>query len=113
MSEPRETALVLRTEPVRTWAVLVFQAAGAGLGRAGVWAVDTAHEFGSVLSALMGPAVLISYAFAAWSLASNLGWTSTFPYSAGPLSNWLVWIGIAVLVHVAADILKRCTRSSR
>ncbi|MBV9267546.1 MAG: hypothetical protein JO061_15365 [Acidobacteriaceae bacterium] len=109
MSQPRETALVLQTQPARTWTIGIFQAAGAGLGRVGVWAVDTAQEFGSVLSVLMGPAVFLAYAFASWSLAANLGWTATFPYSAGPLSNWLVWVSIAVLVHIASDVLRRCT----
>jgi hypothetical protein len=58
----------------------------------------------------MGPAIFSAYALAAWSLAANMGWTGTFLYKDGPLSNWLIWLGIAILVHVAADVLKRRTR---
>jgi hypothetical protein len=81
------------------------------LGRAGVWASDTAQEFGTLLSALMGPAVFSAYAFAAWSLAGNLGWTDTFVFPSGPLSNWLVWLAIAIVVNVASSILKRRTQA--
>lgn len=107
MSEPRISAIAVRTEPARAWTVGVFQA-GVNLGtRAGTWAVDVAQQFGSLLSALMGPAVLAGYSFAVWSLAANLGFTNTFPYAAGPLSNWLIWAGIAIAVHVAASVLQR------
>ena len=107
MSDSRISAVAIRIEPARAWSVGVLQLAGASLSRAGVWAADVAQQFGSVLSALMGPAVFSAYAFAFWSLAQNLGWTATFPYAAGPLSNWLIWLAIAILVHVAADVLRR------
>jgi hypothetical protein len=113
MSEPRITAIAIRTEPARAWSVGVLQAAGTSLSRAGVWAADTAQQFGSLVSALMGPAIFCAYAFAFWSLGANLGWTDTFPYTAGPLSNWLVWSGIAILVNVAAGVLRRHTRSEK
>jgi hypothetical protein len=113
MSEPRITAMAVLTEPARQWTFGVLQSAGASLGRVGTWAGDTAQQFGSLLSALMGPAVFCAYAFALWSLAANLGWTETFPYGAGPLSNWLIWIAIAIMVHVAAGVLRRHTSSDR
>jgi hypothetical protein len=87
-----------------------LQSSGNALGRAGAWAGETAQQFGALLSALMGPAVFSAYAFAAWSLASDLGWTDTFVFSAGPLSNWLVWLSIAILVNLASSILKRHTQ---
>jgi hypothetical protein len=59
----------------------------------------------------MGPAIVSAYAFAAWSLAANLGWTDSFLFSSGALSNCFVWFGIAVLVHLASGILRRHTRS--
>ena len=110
MSEPRTFAIAIQTELVRTRSIEFFQAAGGTLGRAAGWAVNTAQDFGSLVSALMGPAVFSAYAFAFWSLAANLGWTDTFLYATGPLSNWLIWLGIAILLHVAADVLKRRTR---
>lgn len=61
----------------------------------------------------MGPAVFCVYAFAVWSLAANLGWTDTFVFPSGPLSNWLIWIGIAILVSLAAGVLKRHAQSEK
>lgn len=91
----------------------VLQTTVAVLGRAGAWAGDTAQEFGALLSALMGPAVFSAYALAFWSLAANLGWTNTFFFSSGPLSNWLVWLGLALLVNLAASILKRHVQAGK
>jgi hypothetical protein len=89
----------------------VMQTTGSILGNGAVWAADTAQQFGALLSALMGPAVFSAYALALWSLASDLGWTNSFIFSTGPLSNWLVWLVLAVLVNVAASILKRRTEA--
>jgi hypothetical protein len=75
----------------------------------GIWASDIAQQFGALLAALMGPAVFSSYVFALWSLADNLGWTDTFVFQNGPLSNWLIWLGLAILINVAATILRRHT----
>jgi hypothetical protein len=55
----------------------------------------------------MGPAVFSAYAFAVWSLAANLGWTDSFIFTTGALSNWLVWLSLAIAVNVAAGILRR------
>jgi hypothetical protein len=110
MLEPRTTAVAaVQTESQRTWVLTMAQTSSEVLGRAAGWAGDTAQQFGVLLSVLMGPAVFSAYAFALWSLASNLGWTDTFVFISGPLSNWLIWAGIAVLVNVAASILKRHT----
>jgi hypothetical protein len=98
------TAIAITTEAPRTAALA---AAPGVFARIGVWASDTAQEFAAGVSALMGPAVFSAYALAAWSLASNLGWTNSFLFASGPLSNWLVWSAIAVAVHLAASILNR------
>jgi hypothetical protein len=76
-----------------------------------VWAADMAQQFGGIVAALMGPAVLSVYAFVAWSLAANLGWTDTFVFRTGPLSNWMIWMGAAVLVSIAASILRKHSRT--
>jgi hypothetical protein len=110
MPESRTSAIAIRTEPARAWAWGALQATSMALGRAGAWAGDTAQEFGTLVSALMGPAVFSAYALAAWSLAGNLGWTDTFVFSSGPLSNWLVWLTIAIVVNIASSILKRRTQ---
>jgi len=103
----------VRTEPARAWVLGTVQGAADVFVRAGEWAVDTAQQFGALLSALMAPAVVSVYAFALWSLAANLGWTNSFVFPAGPLSNWLIWLGIAILVHVAANVLQRHTQGEK
>lgn len=113
MSETRTTAIAVRVETVRTGVLGVVQTLGEAVGRIGAWAGDTAQHFGALLSALMGPAVFSAYAFAAWSLANNLGKTDTFVFTAGPLSNWLVWLAIAILVNLAALVLRRHTRADK
>jgi hypothetical protein len=111
MSETRSTAVAVRTEPVRAWFTGALDSTLDLLGRSGAWAANTAQQFGALLAALMGPAVFSVYAFAFWSLCANLGWTDTFIFQTGPLSNWLVWIGFAALITVAASILRRHTRT--
>lgn len=113
MPETRVTAVAVRTEPARAWALGAVQSAGEVFGRAGAWAADTAQQFGALLAALMAPAVFSIYAFAIWSLAENLGWTDTFVFPSGPLSNWLIWLGIAILVNLAASVLKRHTQTGK
>jgi hypothetical protein len=108
MPETRTTAVAIQAETPRATGLL--QVSGGFFARAGRWASDTAQEFGALVSALMGPAVFSTYAIALWSLAENLGWTDTFFFSTGPLSNWLVWLTIAILVNVAASVLQRHTR---
>ncbi len=113
MPESRTTAIAVWTEPARAWTLGVLQAVGTTLSSGATWAGDTAQRFGALVSALMGPAVVSVYALALWSLASNLGWTNTFVFSRGPLSNWLVWFAMAVLVNMAASILRRHTQSEK
>ena len=108
MPEPRTTAIAITTETTRSAGL--WPGLKVIFSRAGTWATDTAQEFAALVAALMGPAVFLGYAFATWSLAANLGWTDTFLFGSGPLSNWLVWLSIAILVNVAASILYRHTR---
>jgi hypothetical protein len=94
--------------PVAAGGMAAFsQAVASSFSRIGVWAVNTAQQFGSIVSVLMGPAVLSVYAFAAWSLTSEMGWTDSFPFATGPLSNWIIWTGLAVALHVASSVLRR------
>ena len=93
-----------------SWAMGGGRAIGRSLAKAGAWAGDTAQKFAALLADLMGPAVFLAYSMTAWSLATELGWTATFLFSTGPLSNWLIWLGFALLLNFAANILKRRTR---
>jgi hypothetical protein len=112
MAEVRTTAtaITVRVEPAKVWTIGLLQTVSAGLRSVGLWATDTAQQFGALLSALMGPAVFSSYMFAVWSLADNLGWTDSFVFHNGPLSNWLIWLGFAILLNLAATILRRHTQ---
>lgn len=107
---PTATAITVRIEPAKVWTAGLLQAIGAGVKNLGAWATDTAQQFGALLAALMGPAVFSAYVFAVWSLADNLGWTDTFVFHSGPLSNWLIWLGFAILINIAATILRRHTQ---
>ncbi len=108
--EPRSIAVAIRAENSRSWPIVLLQSSVFVLERVGVWAVDTAQQFGAMVAALMGPAVLSVYAFVAWCLAANLGWTDTFVFKSGPLSNWMIWMALAVLTSLAAGILRKRSR---
>jgi hypothetical protein len=111
-TQPTATAAVVAipAQPERAWTSAVVRGVTAATVRTGVWAGDTAQKFGALVSALMAPAVFSAYALAAWSLAGNLGWTDSFMFTSGPLSNWMVWAGLAVLMSVASSILRRHTQ---
>jgi len=111
--EPRSTAVAVRAESVRSWPAVVLQGSVFILERVGAWAADTAQQFGAMVAALMGPAVMSVYAVVAWCLAQNLGWTDTFVFKTGPLSNLMIWMGIAVLVSLAANILRKRSRTEQ
>ena len=110
IEEPRTTAIAIPSEPSRAWFGTLLQGTTLAISKAGLWASNTAQQFGALLSALMGPAVFSAYALAVWSLTSNLGWTSSFLFATGPLSNWIIWLGIAIAVHISAEVLKRHTQ---
>ncbi len=117
MNEPRATAVTIQQESSRVRALgaiqTVSQATNLALNRAGIWARDTALQFGTMVAVLMAPAVFSAYAFAAWALACNLGWTDTFVFSTGALSNWIIWLGVAILVNAAAMVLKKHTNTDQ
>jgi len=107
----RTSGIAVVTEPFRAWVGAGAHSALDVAGQAGKWFGDTAQKFASLLSDLMGPGVFTAYSLTAWSLASSLGWTGPFLVATGPLSNWLVWLGFAISLNVAASILKRRTRA--
>jgi hypothetical protein len=113
MSETRTSALAIRIEPARIWTAGILQGTANFFVQCGTWAVEFSLRFATLLAAVMGPAVLAAYVFASWSLAANLGWTGSFPFAAGPLSNWLVWAGIAIAVHAAVAVLRRAVRAEK
>ena len=113
MAETQPTAVAVAAEQARPIPVGLAQVLAAAVRQAAAWAGNTAQQLGEMLAALMGPAEVCAYAFTAWSLAENAGWTDTFIFSSGPLSNWFVWLMIAILVNLAASILRRRTQPER
>ncbi len=113
MSETQTTAMAVAAEQARPVPAGIAQVLSGGVRQSLAWAGNTAQQLGEMLSALMGPAVVCAYAFTAWSLAANAGWTDTFIFTSGPLSNWFVWLVIAGLVNLASSILRRHTQTER
>ena len=66
---------------------------------------ETSFLFHAAVLALMGARLgaLCLCAVAVWGLTSNLGLTMSLPWSNGPLSNWMVWLGLAIVLNVAAS----------
>lgn len=66
------------------------------------------HYYLSVIAVMIsGPAILSAYAFTLWSLTASIGLTKTFLWSAGPLSNWMTWLALTLLVNIVALYSKR------
>jgi hypothetical protein len=107
MAQQRIVVKVDRLHPVAAWTAAFSQAVGQELARAGNWAATTAQQCGSIVAALLGPAVLSVYVFAIWSLTSEMGWTNSFPFTSGPLSNWIIWSALAAAIHAAALVLRK------
>ncbi len=102
----------VQQEPARSWLVGTIGKSLVRAGRrSGNWAAETAQKFAALLADLLGPAVFLIYAMAAWNLCTSLGWQGNFLFATGPLSNWLVWLGLAILLNFASSILKRRTQS--
>lgn len=51
------------------------------------------------LFVVTGPTLLCAYVVVVWALSANLSLTTAFPWSKGPLSNWMTWLVLALLLH--------------
>ena len=51
---------------------------------------------------VLGPALLSAYSVTGWSLAADMGFTGSFAWRQGPLSNWMVWFVLAFALTLAA-----------
>ncbi len=64
--------------------------------------------------AAIGPTLLCAYVVAVWALSANLNLTSAFPWSTGPLANWMIWLVSALLFHVLTSKMQAyLNRSAR
>jgi hypothetical protein len=57
---------------------------------------------------------LLLYSIAVWGLTNDLGLTQCFPWSDGPLSNWMIWLALAMTLNaLAANICPATTWTER
>jgi hypothetical protein len=68
---------------------------------------DLRYYMALIALVVTGPTVLSAYVFAVWGLTANIGLTNSFPWTAGPLSNWMIWLGLALLLNPLALNLHR------
>ncbi len=59
------------------------------------------------LAALLTPATLTALALGLWKLAADLRVAGQFAIRDGLFSHWLVWLGVALLVHLIVTLLNR------
>jgi hypothetical protein len=67
--------------------------------------VETSAQAADVLVALVTPSAVIALVMGLWRLTADLGWTETFPISAGFFSHWHVWIALAIGLKFGASAL--------
>lgn len=51
--------------------------------------------FEMAMFVVTGPTLLCAYVLVVWALTANVNLTTTFPWSKGPLSNWMIWLVLA------------------
>jgi len=77
------------------------------------WIVNAAVAIarsGELCAALLAPVGALAFALGAWCLTFDLGLTSGFPVSGGPLAHWIAWVGIGLVLELCAVQLRRLTR---
>ena len=67
--------------------------------------VATSAQAADVLVALVTPSALVASVMGLWRLTADLGWTESFPISAGFFSHWIVWIALAIGLKFGASAL--------
>ena len=67
------------------------------------------RQLALAFGALLSPVSLMAYVLGGWRLAYDLGLAGQFGIT-GVFSHWQVWIGLAVVLHVAAAHLNRYGR---
>lgn len=65
------------------------------------------------LGALMGPLIAVALAFAAWSLMANMRYTALFLWTTGPFASWMIWLAMALILHLASIRLSRVQPDDR
>jgi len=58
-------------------------------------------------AALLTPAALMASVLAAWRIAADLNFASSFAIPSGLFSHWQVWLGAAVALQLCSRVLNR------
>jgi len=67
--------------------------------------VQNSAQAADVLVALVTPSAVVAFVMGLWRLTADLGWTESFPITAGFFSHWLVWIALAIGLKFGASAL--------
>jgi hypothetical protein len=92
---------VLQSVPVR----IVSGLSGTRLQSLLRRTVATSAQAADVLVALVTPSAVVALVMGLWRLTADLGWTETFPISAGFFSHWMVWVALAIGLKFGASAL--------
>lgn len=66
-------------------------------------------EVTELVGALMTPASVLAFVFAAWRLAADLGMAGQFAIASGAFSHWMVWLAVGVLFQAIGASVRRRT----
>lgn len=64
-------------------------------------------EVAGLSSMVLNGFTLLAATLAVWNLAAGLHLTEAFAVSNGLLSNWIVWVAIAIAFHMAGKHVER------
>ena len=69
------------------------------------------EEVAGLSSMFFGGATILAATLAAWNLSAGLHLTQAFAVSDGLLSNWIVWVAIAIALRTIGKHVEREMRS--
>jgi hypothetical protein len=103
--------------PVRTRTIAIFSgkaSAFSDLLQPALENTEAAYQEASGLAAfLLQPLSVLAMTLGLWRLTSDLDWTSSFPIASGLFSHWIVWIALAIGLHVSASLIEPGVRSAQ
>ena len=70
------------------------------------------HQAARLARALFGPTTFSFYVIAAWGLTADFDLTRSFPWPQGPLSNWMVWLALALAFRVVPSVIHRASKQA-
>ncbi|HUB79416.1 MAG TPA: hypothetical protein VMB03_11490 [Bryobacteraceae bacterium] len=68
------------------------------------------RRFAAGLAGFLQPAAALATAVGLWALAAEQNWTGHFAISSGVFSHWQVWLGVAAVLELCAQLLNRYAR---